>query len=70
VDPGFRPATKAHPGLLVRGLPEMTGRLRNAGCEIASDELLPGYDRIYVSDPFGNRLELLEPHDGSSVRPA
>jgi hypothetical protein len=25
-------------------------------------DLFPGYDRVYVHDPFGNRLELLEPH--------
>jgi hypothetical protein len=25
------------------------------------DEPLAGYDRVYVYDPFGNRLELMEP---------
>jgi len=25
------------------------------------DDLLPGYRRAYVLDPFGNRLELLQP---------
>jgi hypothetical protein len=25
------------------------------------DEPLEGFDRIYVDDPFGNRIELLEP---------
>jgi hypothetical protein len=25
------------------------------------DEPVPGYDRVYVADPFGNRIELLEP---------
>jgi hypothetical protein len=25
------------------------------------DEPLDGHDRVYVSDPFGNRLELMEP---------
>jgi len=25
------------------------------------DEALDGYDRGFVQDPFGNRLELLEP---------
>jgi hypothetical protein len=24
------------------------------------DDELPGYNRVYVSDPFGNRLELME----------
>jgi hypothetical protein len=27
---------------------------------------LEGYHRMYVDDPFGNRIELLEPHYGSS----
>jgi hypothetical protein len=26
-----------------------------------TDEPLEGYDRIYVNDPFGNRIELMEP---------
>ena len=62
VEPEFRPARKAHPGLLVSNLKEMIERLADAGVEVIADELLPGYDRIYVNDPFGNRLELLEPH--------
>jgi hypothetical protein len=28
---------------------------------VVDDEPLDGYDRIYASDPFGNRIELLEP---------
>jgi hypothetical protein len=27
------------------------------------DEALPGYERAYVADPFGNRIELLEPKE-------
>jgi catechol 2,3-dioxygenase-like lactoylglutathione lyase family enzyme len=61
VERGFRPAKKAHPALLVRGLGDLAGRLRAAGVEVVDDVLLPGYDRVYVSDPFGNRLELVEP---------
>ena len=34
---------------------------RAPGSEIATDEPLPGYDRIFVYDPFGNRIELIEP---------
>lgn len=60
VDRDFRPARKAHPALLVQDLPAMVRRLRDAGVAIADDELLPGYDRVYVTDPFGNRLELME----------
>ncbi|MDI1363361.1 MAG: glyoxalase, partial [bacterium] len=31
------------------------------GYMLRDDEPLEGYDRIYVDDPFGNRIELLEP---------
>lgn len=61
VDADFRPARKAHPGILIDGLSELVTRLRGAGYTVADDEPLPGYARVYVSDPFGNRLELLEP---------
>jgi len=61
VEDGFRPARKAHPGILVRDLGVMAERLRAAGHEIRPDDLLPGFRRFYVDDPVGNRLELLEP---------
>lgn len=61
VDAAFVPARKAHPALLVSGLGELVGRLRSAGVAIRDDEPLDGYDRVYVDDPFGNRIELLEP---------
>ncbi len=60
VEADFRPARKAHPALLVRDLPLLVKRLRAAGVEVVDDPL-EGYDRVYVSDPFGNRLELMEP---------
>lgn len=60
VDADFRPARKAHPALQVRGLDRLVARLRGAGVEV-SDEPMPGHRRVYVADPFGNRLELLEP---------
>jgi catechol 2,3-dioxygenase-like lactoylglutathione lyase family enzyme len=61
VEDGFRPAKKAHPALLVEDLPALVRSLAEAGIDIVEDEPLPGYDRVYVSDPFGNRIELLEP---------
>jgi catechol 2,3-dioxygenase-like lactoylglutathione lyase family enzyme len=61
VEADFRPAKKAHPALLVRNLPALAARLKMAGVAVVVDEPLEGYDRIYVADPFGNRLELLEP---------
>jgi len=60
VDPDFRPARKAHPAILVRGLSELAARCEAAGFTPMTDEPLEGFDRIYVLDPFGNRIELLE----------
>ena len=61
VDADFRPARKAHPALLVEDLPALVERLRAAGARLSGDEPLDGYDRVYVDDPFGNRIELMEP---------
>lgn len=57
----FRPATRAHPAFLVRGLDELRDRLHEAGYRIDEDVQLEGFRRFHVRDPFGNRLELVEP---------
>jgi catechol 2,3-dioxygenase-like lactoylglutathione lyase family enzyme len=62
VEADFRPARKAHPGLLVDDLDALAGRLDAAGCPVTWDDLFPGHRRCYLTDPVGNRLELLEPH--------
>jgi hypothetical protein len=31
------------------------------GYALQDDEPLEGYQRIYVDDPFGNRIELMQP---------
>jgi catechol 2,3-dioxygenase-like lactoylglutathione lyase family enzyme len=59
VEAEFRPARKAHPALLVAGLSELAGALRGAGYEVVEDPL-EDRPRLFVSDPFGNRLELIE----------
>jgi catechol 2,3-dioxygenase-like lactoylglutathione lyase family enzyme len=59
-DQDFRPARKAHPGLLVRGLEILVARLEAKGFSIARGEPIEGYDRVHVNDPFGNRIELME----------
>jgi catechol 2,3-dioxygenase-like lactoylglutathione lyase family enzyme len=61
VEVDFRPAKKAHPGLLVSELAALLDRLERAGVSVTRDTALPGYERAFVADPFGNRLELLEP---------
>ena len=60
VDPDFRAARKAHPGLLVSDLPGLGARLAAAGHAVTPDDPLDGMARVYVDDPFGNRIELIE----------
>ena len=62
VEADFRAARKAHPALRVKDLGALVERLTNAGVRVCDDVPLEGYDRVYVDDPFGNRIELLEPH--------
>jgi catechol 2,3-dioxygenase-like lactoylglutathione lyase family enzyme len=61
VEKDFRPAKKAHPALLVKGLDELIEKCRSAGYECVSDVPLEGYHRVYACDPFGNRIEMMEP---------
>jgi catechol 2,3-dioxygenase-like lactoylglutathione lyase family enzyme len=61
VEADFRPARKAHVALLVAGLHALIEKLRAAGYAMREDEPLEGYHRIYVDDPFGNRIEMMEP---------
>ncbi len=61
VEPDFRPARKAHPALLVEDLTGLRARLEAAGHATREDEPLEGYRRFYADDPFGNRLEFLQP---------
>ncbi len=61
VEEDFRPARKAHPAFIVDDLAALARRLSEAGCRVVADEPLAGYDRLYVDDPFGNRIELMEP---------
>lgn len=61
VEKDFRPARKAHPAFTVTDLAVLIQRLGEAGFETVEDEPLAGYIRLYVADPFGNRIELMEP---------
>ena len=62
VEADFCPALKAHPALLVVNLTALVDRLARAGYPASEDKPLEGYDRRYIADPFGNRLELMERH--------
>ena len=61
VEEDFRPAKKAHPALLVEELEKLVTRCQKAGYMISRDVPLEGFNRVHVFDPFGNRLELIEP---------
>lgn len=67
VEPGFAPARKAHPAVLVDDLAGLAARLAGLAARLAgaghpcrSDQPLAGFDRLYVDDPFGNRIELMQ----------
>jgi catechol 2,3-dioxygenase-like lactoylglutathione lyase family enzyme len=65
VEEGFRSARKAHPAFLVEDIDGLRRDLEAADADIREDAPLEGFRRFYASDPFGNRLEFLEPQDGS-----
>ena len=61
VEEDFMPARKAHPAFIVEGLRELATTLQRTGYHVWKDQPLEGYDRLYVDDPFSNRIELMEP---------
>jgi catechol 2,3-dioxygenase-like lactoylglutathione lyase family enzyme len=60
VEPAFQPARKAHPCLEVDSLDEALARCHAAGVRVTDAVPLEGLRRCYVSDPFGNRVELMQ----------
>ena len=60
---GFTPATKAHPALRVgdeAALRGLADRITRAGAVVDWSEPLPGVTaRLFTTDPWGNRIELL-----------
>lgn len=60
VEAAFRPAHKAHPALRVVDLAAVIARLEAEGIAYSRDLDLPRFRRVFVADPFGNRIELLE----------
>ena len=60
VEPEFHAARMAHPAILVDSLAEFVSRCESRGCAIEPAVKLPGFDRVHVYDPLGNRLEFRE----------
>jgi len=61
VEEGFRPAAKAHPGILIQDLDALAVRLERHDVHVEWDANFRGMRRFYANDPFGNRLEFLAP---------
>lgn len=61
VEAPFAPASKAHPGILVADIEALAARLAAHDVAVRWDDDFPGHRRFYAADPFGNRLEFLEP---------
>jgi catechol 2,3-dioxygenase-like lactoylglutathione lyase family enzyme len=61
VEEPFAPARRAHPGILVSEIDGLAQRLQERGVPVTWDDDFPGMRRFYAHDPFGNRLEMLEP---------
>ena len=59
VEADFRAARKAHPAVRVSGFEALLADLREAGCTVREDGAFEGAARVYVDDPFGNRIELI-----------
>jgi hypothetical protein len=51
-------------------LPALVEHLSAASIEVRAGEPLDGIDHVYVDDPFGNRIELLERQAGQPRRTA
>ena len=68
VDKDFHPARKAHPAFIVDGLAALRQRLSDLGSRIEDAEPLGGIMRCHVFDPFGNRIELMEPLNARAAK--
>ncbi len=60
VEPGFKPAAKAHPGFCVHDIDDLSNRLQKADYPVLWDDQIIGRRRFFTTDPFGNRLEFLQ----------
>jgi hypothetical protein len=64
IEHDFRPARKAHPALVVEDLSALQRTLQSAGYAVRPGESVSGWNRLFVDDPFGNRIEFMERQPG------
>ena len=67
VEEPFTPARKAHIAFRVDDVAALAAQARDGGFLVVEDQALPGHERIYIHDPFGNRLEFLRPISSETV---
>ncbi len=60
IEEPFAPAKKAHPAFRVNGFEALQKHLTAQRVEWKADDSIPGVERFFVFDPFGNRLEFLK----------
>ncbi len=60
VEEDFRPARKGQRALRMDGFDDLVAKLEEAGALWRWNEDLPGVRRLYVDDPFGNRIEVID----------
>jgi catechol 2,3-dioxygenase-like lactoylglutathione lyase family enzyme len=60
VEEPFHPARKAHIAFRVDDVLGIVKLARSKAYDVVEDGGLPGYERVFVFDPFGNRLEFLK----------
>jgi hypothetical protein len=53
---------KAHPAFIVDELAAMVTKATQASYKVMADEPIEGCDRRHIDDPFGIRIELIEPY--------
>lgn len=56
-----RTKTKAHLAYVMKDISHMAELLQNNGVEIIESVPIPGYERFEFRDPFGNRVECIQP---------
>ena len=60
VEEPFSPARKAHPAFVVPSLATACAHFDAHALPYTPDADLPGITRVFIADPFGNRIEILQ----------